>query len=268
MNHEDEIIILELDEPDDAMHGVVDEEYSAPRTSRLTKPVLVALGILLGAAITAAAAWYLRPAAFDAEPLRTEISSLKGEIAALKAEPAPVMPTVNLRPLTRRIEALEARPTVDPLSEESVARMEALQADGFELPDLPDMTLIESRLAELQTQVDALKAAPPMIVSAQAETDDEPYIDPDTLPRFPELTLRDGAAQLAGSGFARRLFSRHVRVRGTDSPDRLIDLIAADLEAGQPRAALATFDRLPPRLATLARGWRADMEDALEANTP
>lgn len=236
---------------------------------RLGWPLALGAGVLLGFVVAFTVSWYTRPAVYDSSALDAQLADLQTELVALKNRPEPVIPTVDLAPLTRRISALEARPTVDPLSEEIVARMEALQADGFEVPvmlDLPDFEALETRIKTLEDQTEAQAtaiAALPVGETAAMSPATEPFIDPDTLPRFPAQTLRDGAVELGGGGFVRRTFSRHVRVLGSNAPDVLISGIEADLANGKPRAALAKFDRLPPQLRSLARAWRANMEDAL-----
>lgn len=280
MTDSDEIVVLPSDETDpegeyvDVAFEEVDDEMTeedAPKRRRLW-PLLMGAGVLIGFAIAFGASWVLRPAPYDASMLEAQISDLRTELVALKNRPEPVIPTVNLAPLTQRITALEARPTVDPLSEEIVARMEALQAEGFQVPvmpeiaDLPDFDSLETRLSALedktkmQTSLIADLAANGAVAVPLAS---EPFVDPDTLPRFPAQTLRDGAAELGGSGFVRRTFSRHIRVQGSNSPDVLIRGIENDLANGKPQAALAKFDRLPPQIRSLARAWRANMEDAL-----
>lgn len=276
----DEILVLpsEETEVDDDFEDVPyedihdeDAEGAAPK-QRLLWPFILAAGVLIGFVVAFAASWYLRPAPYDASALNARVTALQTEVTALQNRPAPVVPTVNLAPLTRRITALEARPTVDPLSEEIVARMEALQADGFQvpvMPDLPDFDAVDARIKALEDGI-AAQAAVIAAIPAQGAVmpslpplTTDPYVDPKTLPRFPAQTLRDGAAELGGSGFVKRTFSRHVRVRGSNAPDILISGIEDDLAAGNPRAALAKFDRLPPQLRTLARAWRANMEEAL-----
>ncbi|GHA82235.1 hypothetical protein GCM10009069_01700 [Algimonas arctica] len=277
MTDSDEILVLPSDETegDDDYVDVAYEDVGddgagedAPKR-RLLWPLLIGVGVLIGFAIAFAASWYTRPAPFDASALEARIADLQTEVTALQNRPEPVMPKVNLAPLTQRIVALEARPRVDPLSEEIVARMEALQADGFQvpvMPDLPDFDAVEARLNGLEDQVQAQAltiAALPVGGTVVVAPETEPFIDADTLPRFPAQILREGASELVGSGFIRRTFSRHVRVRGSNAPDVLISGIEDDLANGKPRAALAKFDRLPPQIRSLARAWRANMEDAL-----
>ncbi|MGJ8559874.1 MAG: hypothetical protein ACSHX3_06525 [Litorimonas sp.] len=277
MTDSDEILVLPSDatEGDDEYVDVAYEDVGedlmeevAPKW-RLLWPLLVGAGVLIGFAIAFAASWFLRPAPYDASALEAKIADLQTEVVALKNRPEAVIPTVNLAPLTRRLVALEARPTVDPLSEEIVARMEALQAEGFEVPAMPDLPDFEATEARLNTLEEKLQAQASTIanlpvggsLAIAAET--EPFVDPSTLPRFPAQTLRNGAAELGGTGFVRRTFSRHVRVRGSNAPDVLISGIEADLADGKPRAALAKFDRLPQQIRSLARAWRANMEEAL-----
>lgn len=276
MTDSEEILVLEpVDDGDDYDYEDVREE-TPPKKSRFVWPVALGAGAILGFALAFALSWYFRPAAYDPSALEAQVSDLRDEVAALQNRPDPVIPTVNLQPLTRRIQSLEARPTVDPLSEEIVSRLEALQAEGFELPeipDLPDFEALENRVAALeskaetsealaQAQAAAIAALPAggAVILAPAS---EPIVDPDTLPHFPAQVLRDGAAELGGSGFFKRTFSRHVRVQGSNAPDVLISGIESDLANGKPRAALAKFDRLPPNLQSLARAWRANMEEAL-----
>lgn len=283
MTDSDEIVVLPNEDAEDDS-DYVDVPYEdigdqmaedeAPKRRWLWAIPLIA-GVVIGLAVAFTLTWYLRPMPYDDSALTARIAALQTDISALENRPEPVMPTiptVNLAPLTRRIAALEARPTIDPLNEEIVARMEALQADGFEvpvmpeLPEFPDFDVMTARISALEEQVAAQAEAMASLPDASADTqklNDEPFVDPDTLPRFPAQTLRDGAAELGGSGFLKRTFSRHVRVRGSDAPDVLISGIEADLASGKPRAALAKFDRLSPELRTLARAWRANMEEAL-----
>lgn len=262
MTDEDDIIILTPDE-----EGI--EEMETEAKSSLPKwPIFLGLGVVLGGFIVGAAAWHFQPEPFNAAPLQNEIQELRAEVETLKSKPAPIIPEIDLGPLNRRVSALENLPDPTPIDETLVARLEALQAEGFEVPEFPDVTVVQNEIADLSTRVTALESAPPVIVAAPPGEGVEPFIDPATLPSFPEKTLREGAAELAGSGFARRLISRHVRVRGAEAPDRVIDAVMTELEAGRPRAALAKFDTLPPELAALAPAWRANMEDALEAPSP
>ncbi|GLQ23033.1 hypothetical protein GCM10007853_09070 [Algimonas ampicilliniresistens] len=273
MTDSDEILILEpdvLDSDDPAMNDV----YVTDRRPRW--PFALLGGALLGFATAFAASWFIRPTPFDPAPVQAEMAALKSELVELRNRPAPVIPKVDLSPLNRRILALEARPTVEPLSQEIVERMEALQARGFELPEIPaemqDLSALEDRVTVLETQLQdqaeqvSLLADTSLSVTSvvEAEAPSEPYVDPSSLPRFPANVLRDGATQLSGGGLIRRVFSQHVKVRGSEDPELLIASIERDLADGRPRAALKTFDQLPSQLRTLARGWRADMEDAVQ----
>lgn len=277
MTDSDEIQVLPSGETDaeqdyeDVPYEDIDDvphDEPAPKR-RLIGGLILVLGVIIGFAVAFAIYWFMRPAPYDSSALEAQLSELQAEVTALQNRPEPVIPTINLSPLRNRIAALEARPTVDPLSEEIVSRLENLQAEGFELPvmpDLPDFEVIEARIKALEDQISAqalaISTLPVGGVAAPA-LDVEPFVDLDTLPRFPAQILREGAAELGGSGFVRRTFSRHVRVRGSNAPDVLISGIEDDLENGKPRAALAKFDRLPPQLRSLARAWRANMEEAL-----
>lgn len=265
----DEIIILSPDDEDDAQDHQDLEERQAATSSRRW-PLWLGAGFALGMVVASVGSWFLRPASFDPKPfedriasLETGISGLRSDVVALQNEPDPVIPEVDLSPLERRIIELEARPTVDPLNEDIVARMEALQAEGFEIPEIPefpDMDALYARLSELEAGVQALESRPVIVEPLSSEP---VTVDPDTLPRFPANALRDGADELTGGGFLRRTMSRHVRLKGDTSPHVLIDGIEADMDAGRANAALEKFDQLPDSLQSLARGWRADMENAL-----
>lgn len=260
MTDSDDIIVLTPDDVDDVVEDTCEAAQKRPLWA-----FALAGGVVAGFILAFAASWYIRPPATDLTPLTSQIDSLRSEMMDLKAQEAPIAPTVNLDPLIQRIDALEARPTVDPLNEEIVTRLEALQADGFEIPempDFPDVEAITARLAALESRLDALETA--MQAQAQPMTVNESVIvDPSTLPRFPADIMRSGAQQLSGSGFFRRTFARHVRMKGSDDPETLIAGIETDLANGKARDALNKFDRLPAQLQSLARGWRADMEDAL-----
>ncbi|MEM9600412.1 MAG: hypothetical protein AAF926_05280 [Pseudomonadota bacterium] len=260
MTDSDDIIVLTPDDVDD----VLEDEHEAAQKRPLWAFVLAG-GVVAGFILAFAANWYMRPPTTDLMPLTSQIDSLRADMADLQAQEGPIVPTVNLDPLIQRIDALEARPTVDPLNEEIVTRLEALQADGFEIPEIPDFPDVEAltaRIAALESRLDALDSA--MQSQAQSLTFNESVIvDPSTLPRFPVDVMRNGAQQLSGSGFFRRTFARHVRMKGSDDPETLIAGIETDLANGRARDALNKFDRLPAQLQSLARGWRADMEDAL-----
>ncbi|MEM7729799.1 MAG: hypothetical protein AAF311_11060 [Pseudomonadota bacterium] len=271
MTDPDEIIVLSPDDPDADYedYAEIDEPV---RPKRLVWPWALLGGLVAGGLAATAAIWMLWPDSYDASALEARIDTLESEVQALRRRPAPVAPQVDLSPLERRIAALEDRPTVDPLSEEIVARMEALQAEGFTVPEMPepvDLAPLEARLSAMEERVEALTLAASSSVRTVEDGPAGPVVDPSTLPRFPAQTLREGASEMSGSGLIRRTLSRHVRVRGEDTPDALIDTVEAELAAGRPAAALATFDRLPPRLQSLARGWRADMQDVLtEGSAP
>ncbi|WP_298917720.1 hypothetical protein [uncultured Algimonas sp.] len=263
MTDPDEIVILPHPDDDEPYYA---DDIAVERRPRW--PLILGAGLVVALSLGAVAAWMMRPLPYDPGPLEARIEALQQEVATLRERPEPVIPTVDLAPLERRIAALEARPTVDPLSEEIVTRLETLQADGFEIPempDIPDVEALEARIADLEAgmQRRAVDAPSPSGLADTPPVRRETAVDPKSLPRFPAQTLRDGAAELSGSGLIRRTFARHVRVRGADNPDRLIDLIEQDMMAGRPRAAIDKFDRLPAQLQTLARAWRADMEDAL-----
>lgn len=257
---ETELIVYE----DNLLHG---EEPR--RDNKLWLGVL--LGSIVGFSVSFGASWYLlKPTPIDLSEIQSRLTDVETRITTIAAQPAPSVPDIDLSPLQSRIAALEARPTVDPLNAEIVDRLEALQADGFELPEMPeipDVSLIEDRLQALEARTDevatslkTLREAPTLVEPVETET----AVDPETLPSFPETIIRDGAAERVGGGFVRRTFSRHVRIQGDDNPQILVDGIVADMKAGKPRAALAKFDRLPPELQSLARAWRANMEDILK----
>ena len=250
MTDSDEILILEPDafDPDDpAMEDVYD---AAPRPRW---PIILLIGALLGFAAAFAASWFIRPTLYDPDPLRAEMVDLKQQLALLRDRPAPTSTKVNLGPLNRRVLALEARPTVEPLSEEIVARMKALQVRGFELPEIPtemqDLSALEARVTalevELQDQAQELLLQADTNL-AESEAPSEPYVDPGSLPRFPADVLRDRAEQLSGSGLMRRIFSKHVRVRGSEDPELLIARIERDLADGRSWSALKTFEIAVP----------------------
>lgn len=263
---EDPIVLSPEDETSDLDDA--DYEDVIEVNARPVWPLILCGGFIAGVAMTVVINWFMRPDPYDPSMLNARISDLQSEIKTLQQKPDPVIPNVNLNPIRQRLSDLEARPTVDPLSEEIVSRMETLQAEGFqlpEIPDFPDITAIESRLVALETEfskqqvrLDALAMRSPVT------TPTEPVIDPSTLPRFPADVLRRGAAELGGGGFLRRTFSQHVRIRGSDNPDVLISGVEMDLANGKARSALAKFDRLPTQLQALARAWRADMEEALK----
>jgi hypothetical protein len=204
--------------------------------------------------------------------METELELVRVDVQTLENTPEPIIPVVDFSPLEQRIIALEARPTVDPLNEEIVSRMEALQAEGFELPEIPvfpDMDTVEAQIAEFDARIQILEARietvedRPLPVLIDPIPVVEVTMDPDTLPEFPATALRQGADELSGSGFLRRTLSRHIRLKGDSSPHVLIDGIEQDMVAGRAEAAVRKFDQLPENLQSLARGWRADMEGIL-----
>jgi hypothetical protein len=273
MMDSDEIIVLSPDETDEDIYS--DEEVSETKASSSGRfqSVLLALGGgILGAALTMGAVWYLQPDPFDPSAMEARLAELQADLERLENRPAPERETVDLTPLLDRLDALEARPEPAPIDEALIARMEALQAEGFEIPEIPeipDITALEARIAALEAELEAalVKAQAQEQAAAEAaalQARLNETVDPKRLPSFPAQTLRDGAVELSGSGLLRRTLSRHVRVGGEDSPEWLIEAISVDMRQGKARAALEKFDRLPPRLQSLARGWRADMEDALQ----
>ena len=263
----------------------VEEVVPEPDRRRPVWPWLVLLGAGLGFAAAFAASWYTRPAPFDPAPLRAELASLRAEFAdATSAGPSA---DLDLRPLQRRIAALEARPQADPdtsdlearitaletrpeptLDEDLVARLEALREDGFTGAPAPDLSALIARvdalearpapdtqgaidLGPLEARLDALESRGVAPVA--------PAVIPSAeLPPFPAQALRDGVEAQRGG-----LLSKHFRVRSDDDPLTLIEGIEADMAAGRATQALAKFDRLPEPLRNLARGWRADMETTI-----
>ncbi len=208
-----------------------------------------------------------------------DLSAVERRIAALESAPEPDMPNMTL--VYDRLTALEEAEPPE-INEDYVARLEALKADGFDATPPPDLAELEARLRSLESEaiaradidpaedmsreiaalsarLDALEARP---VAAAAPVAAAPItLDPATLPRFPADRLRAGAAEAAGEGFLRRSLSRHVRVKDEGSAEVLIGQVEDAMEAGDVRAAVVAFDRLPGGLRDLARGWRAEMED-------
>lgn len=266
----EDIIVLSPDDLEEEEQDGLNEPVEVrPKSSKW--PLWLGGGFIVGLVAASVGSWFFRPVAYDPQPLeqqltelQAELESVKRDLRALEGEPDPVIPTINLSPLEDRIADLEARPTVDPLNEEIVSRMEALQAEGFELPEVPefpDLDALNARISNLEAEIVRIDSEPR---EAAPKPDAEVlYVDPQTLPNFPAQALRQGAAELSGDGFFRRTFSRHVRLKGDTSPSVLIDGIEVDMAAGNPEGAIAKFDQLPESLQSLARAWRADMEDAL-----
>ena len=231
----------------DAPDTLVVEDAETRSNSRW--PFVLLLGALLGFGASFAANYLTRPAPYDPAPLRGEIDALRTELAALRDRPVPETQAVDLRPLERRVRALETAPAPDaaaPVDEALVERLEALQADGLAVPPV-DLEPLEARIRALEERS---TAAPPPVT--QPTDTDAP------LPSFPAQALRDGVEARSGG-----LFSKHIRVRREDDPLTLIEGIEADMAARRPAAAIAKFDRLPSELRSLARGWRADMDSHL-----
>ena len=274
----------------EALVAADDAELSAPRRSRA--PLWIALGLLGGFALSVGASYLLRPEPFDASRLQAEVAALQNEVETLRTRAAPAS---GLRPLERRIESLENRetPDVQPVAlepfearldalgervsdieqaeppvvdEDLVARLEALQADGFTASPPPDLSELLGRVAALEERSAApepevvdlapLEARINALESRPAPRATRPAVVP-AYPPFPSDALRDAVEARQGGG----LFSKHIRVRDDNDPATLLDGIEADLKAGRTRAALAKFDRLPEPIRNLARGWRADMDD-------
>ena len=252
-------------------------------------PLWLSLGALLGFAASFAASWVTRPAPFDPAPLRAELAGLRTEMNALRDRPVPEAARVDLDPLYQRIEALEAlndpplRAIIDvqdnhitaleelpraDVSEGLVTRLEALRDEGFTAAPPPDLTELEGRLdaleakplpgTDISVELEPLEARIAALEARGGPTSAEPRLEPQdegpSLPSFPGEALRAGVESRRGG-----LFSKHIRVRSEDDPMTLIEGIEADMAARRPAQAVAKFDRLPPELQRLARGWRADM---------
>ena len=276
----------EAPEPD----AVVVGEPSRPRPKW---PFILLLGALLGFGASFAASYLTRPEPFDASALQREVAALKTQVGELRSRSAPA---ANLGPLERRVAALEARetgavPDTEPLQrrlaslservgaleeadppvidEALVARLEKLRADGLTSAPPPDLSKLTRRVDALEARPQRPVKAPTVdlapletriaALEARAETPAAAKRVAVRYPPFPSDTLRDAAEARRGG-----LLSKHIRVRSDDDPLSLIDGIEADLKAGRGRAALAKFDRLPEPMRNLARGWRADMQTALE----
>ena len=290
----DDLVMDEVEAGAEAI--VVEREVAETRKARSKWPLIFVLGTLAGFAASFAASYYTRPEPFDASALQRDVAALRTEMGELRSRAAPA---TSMRPIERRLDALEARPVggaepVDlapleariaaltdriaaleeadrpPVDEALVTRLERLREEGF--TGAP-----EADLAPLTRRLDALEARPnpdlamtidlePLERRLSALENREPAQPPAERPAvrakyppFPSDALRDAAEARRGGG----LLSKHIRVKSEDDPLTLIDGVEADLKAGRVRAALAKFDRLPEPIRNLARGWRADMEDAL-----
>lgn len=280
---------VEIILPHESLERETDNSASPkPRSGLMKLTGLIGLGVLLGGALVASAAWYFQPEPFDDAELRAEIATLQSRLNTVQARPEPT-PT-DLSPLTRRLEttvtrlqALEARiqqlentPDPAPIYADLVGRLEVLQEQGFEIPedfvfpDMPepvDLSEIEGRVDTIEQRLTALRAQRAAAVSSSMQEDiDETPVDLSNLGRFPGDRLREAADELSGEGLVQRIWSQHVRVRGEKTPRVLINDIESHLASSQPRAALASFEQLPEPMQDLARAWRAELESVIAAS--
>lgn len=135
---------------------------------------------LIGALITGGAAVGTQLAGYwpagprpDTAALEQRLAALDGQVRQIAARPAPsTAPTVDLGPLTRRIEALDAaRAGLETRLAAVERRPAAPAAQGSQQPPAVD-------LAPLKTEIDALKVAVEAVASAQRTAAQAPAAAP------------------------------------------------------------------------------------------
>jgi len=195
-----------------------------------------------------------QPAA-DLTEVKRELSLAQGENKSLKTQIAklerdvktiPVPKSIDLSAIRARLEILESAeaPVIDP---DLVTPLESLQNEGSDVMDLSE---IYARLEALETR--PVKIETP--VAAITDIEAAPAIDAPAFPKAEILAALD--EQDKSKGWLKRTIDKNIFVQSEDNPRYLVELIEADITAGDIAAALAKFDKLPPQARFVAQDWR------------
>lgn len=219
------------------------------------------------------------------------------EAAATRPLPDTNIDPVDLGPLEERLAALENAPSpeIDP---EALSALQAAQADGFEWPNVDDLTdriaALEDRLLamadpavspdmllEMADRIDALESAPlieptpavPAALLARIDAlENRPALKPETevvpVLAFPKEAMTRAVENMATGGFIERTLSKHVRVKDDDDPRTLISAIETDLAEGRLDLAANKYERLPAPVQQAARAWYESVQQANEKAAP
>lgn len=208
----------------------------------------------------------------------------------------PEQEPVDLSGLETRLAELEAapRPEIDPAA---LSALQDAQADGFEWPD---QSAVESRIAALETSVEALPETnvPPDLLERlsaleaelealqQIESADslnetqlselnsrisalenqpapEPVIERVSILAFPKAQLIQAVEDNQTGGIVEKTLSRHVRVKNPNDPLTLIDGIETDLSEGRLTDAAKKFERLPAPVRSAGQAWYESVKASL-----
>lgn len=197
----------------------------------------------------------LTPLTERVEALNSENKTLKAQIARMQRDikAKPTPVAVDLSGIENRLKNLEAtKPQV--MDPDLIARLEALQEDGSEALDLSD---ILDRIEALELRPAQMIEVP---VAAVVEPEGAASLAAVNIP-FPKANIL-GVLDKADSsqGWLKRSLNKHISVQSEDNPRYLVELIVENIEAGKLDAAIAAFDKLPIDAKAAASEWRNSVE--------
>lgn len=245
-----------------------------------------------------------------AQPAEVDFSSIEAKLDAFDARISdtenaisdvtiPEQDPVDLSGVEARLAELEAapRPEIDPAA---LSALQDAQADGFEWPD---QSAVETRLAALETSVEALSDTPDTNVptdlmdrlsaveaelEALRQTDNtnavdeaqlaelnnrisvlenqpapEPVIERVSILAFPKAQLIQAVEDNQKGGIVEKTLSRHIRVKGPNDPLTLIDGIETDISEGRLTDAAKKFERLPAPVRSAGQAWYESVKASL-----
>lgn len=304
-----------IEDEGESVSEQTDEELAPePETPRPKSPwkAFILSGLLAGL-IGAAAGGYgvyeglQRFAPTPAQPAEVDFSSIEAKLEAFGARISdaenavsdvtiPEQDPVDLSGVEARLAELEAapRPEIDPAA---LSALQDAQADGFEWPD---QSAVESRIAALETSVEALpetnvpadlldrlsaleaelemlrqagnQDAPDeaqlaelnsRISALENQPAPEPVIERVSILAFPKAQLIQAVEDNQTGGIVEKTLSRHIRVKGPNDPLTLIDGIETDISKGRLADAAKKFERLPAPVRSAGQAWYESVKASL-----
>ena len=189
------------------------------------------------------------------DALNTENKTLKAQLTRLQRDmkASPKPLAVDLSGIETRLERLEAaKPQA--LDPDLIARLEALKEGGSEALDLSDIL----------ARIEALETRPVERVAVPIETPNVaavPTAQTTSIIPFPKAKILAAIDKADRSqGWLKRSLKKHISVQSEDNPRYLVELAGQNIEAGNLDAAIAAFDKLPAEAKAVATEWRNSVE--------
>jgi len=221
-----------------------------------------------------------------AESAVVDLTDIESRLTSLEDAPSPEIDPQALTDLKSAQEDGFEWPDTTKLE----ARLDALetkteeQADAAQLtPALDIPSDLENRLAELEAQALVAASANPddtavedsALMAEVIETLESrvtilenaaatrPEVERIAVLAFPKAAMLKAIEGDTEGGFMKKTLSRHVRVKGDNDPQTLIEEIEADIAKGDLDTAAKKYERLPDPVRAAGRAWYESVKASL-----